>query len=227
MAPWMFNAHAVIHSVLLLGVARGRSPRSWAMARINEPELAFALMCKSTDGNILVTFPMALMRTLVKAVWGRKVSFSSQFQRTRHCGRESLAAEAWGPGPHLAGSQEGESNGRLCSARSLLLSPFHSVQDAGQCMGCYCPHWRSSPQLTPFDNPSKACPETCCLGDSRSCHSDWQPVLTITPAAHPWGSSFPAGGCTNTPCTVRKWTSGSVCRGSYIQIWETWQTVHI
>lgn len=60
------------------------------MAGINERELAFALMCKSTDGNILVTFPMALMRTLVKAVWERKVSFSSQFQRTF-----ILAGRAW------------------------------------------------------------------------------------------------------------------------------------
>lgn len=91
MAPWMFNAHAVVHSVLLLlGVARGWTPRSWAIARTNEREPAFALMCKSTDGNILVTFPMALMSTLIKAVWGRKVSFSSQFQRTF-----ILAGRAW------------------------------------------------------------------------------------------------------------------------------------
>lgn len=153
--------------------------------------------CESTNDSVLVPFPVALT-----------VPWSKQFGEARF-----LPA----PNPRGTPSQQGEHGSRSVRPQTTScwqsgrreqwvvmltsLSPFYSVQDEYQLMGCYCPQLRSAPRN--LDSPSEACPVACCLGDCRSCHIDWQSVLTIT-HAHWWAVSQQL--VVQTLCTVKKWT---------------------
>lgn len=165
------------------------------MARINERELAFALMCKSTNGNILVT--------LIKAVWGRKVSFSSQFQRTFiMAGRaQQQKLEAL---DHilLAVRKERAMDGYAQLALSFSFGP-----------GCMPAHGMLLPTLKvlPTVNsiqiiPRRHAPRLAAQGILGPALVTDNQYLPSPPPSHPWVSSFPAGDCTSTACMVMKWT---------------------